>query len=70
MCATKLRHSQRGDWHVGYLPDIIVDADSGLMTQLRVLPAVGKEAAVAIKLIRRDNMRNAAGRQLTFHEKY
>jgi IS5 family transposase len=46
------RRGKHGDWYDGYLLDIIVDADSQIITQINVLPANGEEAADAIELIR------------------
>jgi transposase len=49
-----VRRNKHGDWYDGYLVDILMDADSELITQINVLPANGEEAADAIELIRRE----------------
>jgi len=48
------RRAKHGDWYDGYLLDVLVDADSEIITQLNVLPANGEEAADAIELIRQE----------------
>lgn len=48
------RRSKHGDWFDGFLLDILVDADSQLITQFDVLPANGEEAANAIALLERE----------------
>jgi hypothetical protein len=48
------RRSKHGDWFDGYLLDIIVDADSEIITQIDVLAANGEEAANTIKLLERE----------------
>jgi transposase len=45
------RRSKHGDWYDGYLLDILVDADSEIITQINVLAANGQEAADAIELL-------------------
>lgn len=48
------RRGKHGDWFDGYMVDILMDADSDLITQINVLPAGGNEAQDAIELIRRE----------------
>ncbi len=48
---SEARRGKHGDWYDGYLVDIIVDADSEIITQINVLPANGEEAADAIALL-------------------
>lgn len=48
------RRSKHGDWFEGYLLDIIVDADSQIVTQFDVLPGNGEEAADAITLVEQE----------------
>jgi hypothetical protein len=48
------RRGKHGDWYKGYLVDILVDADSQIITQINVLPAGGEEAADALDLIRQE----------------
>ncbi len=48
------RRSKHGDWYDGYLFNIVVDADSEIVTQINVLPANGEEALDAIKLVRQE----------------
>ena len=48
------RRGRHGDWYEGYLLDILMDADSELITQINVLPAGGEEAADAVALIRQE----------------
>lgn len=48
------RRAKHGDWFDGYLFDIIVDADSEIITQINVLPGNGEEAADAITLIQQE----------------
>jgi IS5 family transposase len=48
------RRAKHGEWFDGYLLDIVVDADSEIITQINVLPGNGDEAADAAKLIRQE----------------
>jgi transposase len=48
------RQGKHGDWFKGYLVDILVDANSEIITQLNVLPAGGEEAADAVELLCRE----------------
>lgn len=48
------RRGKHGQWFDGYLVDILVDADSEIITVVDVLPASGDEAANAVKLIRQE----------------
>lgn len=48
------RRGRHGDWYDGYLLDILMDADSELITQINVLPAGGEEAVDALVLIRQE----------------
>jgi transposase len=45
------RRGKHGEFYDGYLLDVMMDADSGLVTSLDVLPANGDEARNAIALI-------------------
>jgi transposase len=46
------RRGKHGEWYDGYITDILMDADSGLITQVCVLQAGGDEAKDAVELIR------------------
>jgi hypothetical protein len=48
------RCGKHGSWFDGYLVDLLIDADSEIITQINVLPANGNEAADAVKLIHRE----------------
>jgi transposase len=48
------RRGKHGDWYDGYSLDIIIDADSELITQINVLAANGEEAMDAIDLVRQE----------------
>jgi transposase len=48
------RRGRHGDWYEGYLLDILMDADSELITQINVLAAGGEEAADAVVLIEQE----------------
>jgi transposase len=48
------RCGKHGAWFEGYLLDILMDADSEIMTQINVLAAGGEEAADAVDLIRQE----------------
>jgi transposase len=48
------RRAKHGDWYDGYLLDILVDADSEIITQINVLAANAEEAADAIELVRQE----------------
>ncbi len=48
------RRARHGEWYDGYLLDIMMDADSEIITQVNVLPANGDEAADVIELIRQE----------------
>jgi hypothetical protein len=48
------RRGRHGDYYVGYLLDVAMDADSELITGVNVLTANGNEAADAINLIRQE----------------
>ena len=45
------RRGKHGVWYDGYLTDILIDADSQIITAINVLPAGGDEAADALELI-------------------
>ena len=49
-----VRRNKHGDWYDGYLLDILVDADSQIITQINVLPANGDEAADAVALLHQE----------------
>jgi transposase len=48
------RCGKHGQWFDGYLTDILIDADSEIITEVNVLPANGDEAADAVELIRQE----------------
>lgn len=48
------RRGKHGGWYDGYLLDVLVDADSELITAVNVLPGNGDEAADAAELIRQE----------------
>jgi transposase len=48
------RRGKHGDWYDGYLLDVLVDADSEIVTQINVLPAGGNEAVDAVQLVRQE----------------
>lgn len=48
------RRAKHGDWYDGYLLDILMDADSEIITQINVLPANGGEAMDAVELVRQE----------------
>ncbi len=48
------RRSKHGDWYDGYMLDVLMDADSELITEINVLPANGHEAADAVELVRQE----------------
>ena len=51
-----VRRGEHGDYYDGYLLDTMMDADSGLITAIDVLPANGEEAANAIALIQHEEL--------------
>jgi IS5 family transposase len=51
---SEARRGKHGDWYDGYMLDILVDADSEIITQIYVMPANGQEAMDAIELILRE----------------
>jgi transposase len=48
------RRGKHGGWYEGYVMDVMVDADSELITELNVLSAGGDEAVDAIALVRQE----------------
>jgi transposase len=48
------RCGKHGEWFDGYLVDILIDADSEIITQVNVLPGNGDEATDAVELIRQE----------------
>lgn len=48
------RRGKHGQWYDGYLMDMLVDADSEIITSLGLLPANGDEAANAAELVRQE----------------
>lgn len=48
------RRSKHGDYYDGYLLDVLLDADSELITALDVLPANGDEAVNALALLQQE----------------
>lgn len=51
---SEARRAKHGQWFNGYLTDILVDADSEIITSVNVLPAIGNEGADALELIRQE----------------
>ncbi|WP_442506955.1 transposase [Novipirellula sp. SH528] len=49
------RRGKHGEFYDGYMLDVMMDADSGLVTQIEVLPANGAEAHDAISLVQREH---------------
>lgn len=48
------RCGKHGDWYDGYVVDILMDADSEIITQINVFAAGGDEAVDAIDLVRQE----------------
>ena len=48
------RWGKHGDYYVGYLLDVAMDADSELITGVNVLPANGDEGADTVDLLRQE----------------
>jgi transposase len=48
------RRGKHGEWYDGYLVDILLDADSELITAVNLLPANGAEGADAVALVRQE----------------
>ena len=48
------RRSKHGVWYDGYLVDVLVDADSEIITAVNVLPANGDEALDALELLQQE----------------
>lgn len=48
------RSGKHGSFYVGYMMDVAIDADSEMITAIRVLPANGAEAADAVTLIKQE----------------
>jgi len=48
------RRAKHGEWFDGYLMDILVDADSEIITQINVLPGNGDEAADTVWLVQQE----------------
>lgn len=51
---SEARRAKHGDWYDGYLTDLVIDADSEIITEVNVLPANGNEAADAIQLLEQE----------------
>lgn len=49
------RRGKHGEFYDGYLVDILVDADSEIITQIQVLEAGGDEARDAVELVRAEH---------------
>tara|TARA_R110002167_G_C12650934_1_gene649155 strand:- start:174 stop:1736 length:1563 start_codon:yes stop_codon:yes gene_type:complete len=49
------RRGMHGKFYDGYMLDVMMDADSELVTQIEVLPANGAEAHDAIRLVQREH---------------
>lgn len=52
------RRGKHGEWYEGYVVDVMMDADSELITSIEVLPAGGDEAKDAINLVRQEQERH------------
>jgi transposase len=48
------RRGKHGGWYEGYVIDVMMDADSELITELNLLSSTGEEAGDAITLIRQE----------------
>ena len=48
------RRSKHGQWYDGYSLDVMMDADSSIITAVALLKAGGDEAADAVKLVRQE----------------
>jgi hypothetical protein len=48
------RCGKHGSWFDGYLTDLLMDADSEIITEVNVLPGNGDEATDAVELIRQE----------------
>jgi transposase len=48
------RRGKHGDWYDGYLLDVMLDADSEVITAINLLPANGHEAADAATLVHQE----------------
>lgn len=48
------RRAMHGQWYDGYLVDVMMDADSELITAIDVMPANGNEGANAAELVRQE----------------
>jgi hypothetical protein len=48
------RRGKHGQWYDGYLVDVMMDADSELLTEVNVLEAGGDEAQSAVEMVRRE----------------
>src|ERR1019366_8122041 len=53
------RNGKHGQFYVGYLFDVAMDADSEIVTAVNVLPANGAEAADAVTLIQQEEAARA-----------
>jgi len=51
---SEARRGQHGEWYDGYVVDVMMDADSELITEIQVLEAGGDEAQSAVELIRNE----------------
>ena len=56
------RRGKHGEYYDGFLVDILMDADSGLLTQINVLPAGGDEPGDAVDMVQAEQ--NAHGNQI------
>ncbi|MEO8498359.1 MAG: transposase [Planctomycetota bacterium] len=52
------RRGKHGDFYDGYLLDVMIDADSEIITELEVLPAGGDEAKDAVHLVEMEHERH------------
>lgn len=53
------RRSKHHEWFDGYLVDVMMDADSEIITAVNVLPGNGDEAADAVELVRHEETAQA-----------
>lgn len=51
---SEARRGKHGEWYDGYVVDVMMDADSELITEIQVLEAGGDEAKSAVELIRNE----------------
>jgi transposase len=49
-----VRRGKHGGWYDGYLFDVLIDADSEVITEINVLPACDNEGADAVELVQQE----------------